>query len=725
MLIRLGHLNVSLLSILAVLQIFSPLSAQQKVQVKMNPSGFLGYVPDQIVIELDHPTLQMMDLHSARQSGFCGIELLDLLGDQFNITSMIQRFPDAQPKIYKDRLINLRGWFKLSFEQAIDPEGLCEQYIRIPGVIDAQPIGIHFMDIIPNDRFFSDQWHLQQSSDVDIDAPEAWDFYTGNPAIIVGILDTGVRYYHKDLGGATASYSTPLNSRGNMWINNTELVGGIPNGNDDDGNSYIDDWIGWDFVTGISSGGGYTKINGEDYDAPDNDPSDFNGHGTHCAGNVGAINNNGYASAAVAGGWGDGTLQINADGVRIMALRIGYSMRSSLYGEVGLVRMDFAAEALYYAANNGARIVSCSWGSSGTGILPAAIDYFLASGGLIFKSAGNSNVSTPDYICGRTDDNIISVAATDTFDLKADFSNYGTWVDISAPGTNILSSYHLHSDPQNDYVAEISGTSMAAPIAAGTAALIWSTNPNLTAAEVRTILFNNADDIDLLNPAYSGRLGAGRVNAHGPLLDPSLPVELASFTARYDSDAIHLAWRTFSEINNLGFEITRSQSQDESENYKLIASYLYHPVLQGSGNSNTGREYFFIDMDVSAGYLYSYLLYDVDMNGVRTAHGPVSIDLREGSALNGEISSGFTLNQNYPNPFNPKTVISWHLATDSPVKLSVYNMLGEKVATLVNKKQNTGLHSVRWDAPYLPSGIYYYSLEVGNFVETKKMILMR
>ena len=175
---------------------------------------------------------------------------------------------------------------------------------------------------------------------------------------------------------------------------------------------------------------------GKTVSATDNDPRDFNGHGTHCAGIVAALTNNNYGVASVAGGWDPSN-----PGVKIMPLRVGWSATSWLYGEVGLVDMAYAAQALRYAADMGARIVSCSWGSSNNSGLADAIDYFLADGGLIFKAAGNDSSETADYMCSRED--VISVAATSSplFDQSADslayFSNYGTWVDICAPGEAI------------------------------------------------------------------------------------------------------------------------------------------------------------------------------------------------------------------------------------------------------------------------------------------------
>ncbi|MCA9286771.1 MAG: S8 family serine peptidase, partial [Phycisphaerales bacterium] len=463
------------------------------------------WVPDAVVVELAPDAARVVLATGLAELGVSGIASLDDIGVDLGVRELRPLFRGARPADADLRgLPDLSGWFTVEFDGTV---GTLDQaiaaYATDPMVRDVQPIGVHLVTATPNDGSYPSQWHLNQASGIDMDAPAAWDTWTGSANTIVAVLDSGVRYYHKDLGGSGASSSNPGGTNGNVWLNLAEKNGTA--GVDDDGNGYVDDWVGWDFVTGITSG----CWSGEDCQTVDNDPRDFNGHGTHCAGNVAAISNNGYATASPAGGWGNGSLQAAGNGVKVMCLRMGYS-GSYLGQEVGYVRMDFAASAFYYAANNGAKIASCSWGSSNSGGIAAAIDYFVAAGGLVFVAAGNSNNQTAGYVNSRND--CYSVAATDQADKKASFSSYGTWVDIASPGVAILSSYHVHADPANDYVATLDGTSMATPLTASVAASVWSQHPTWTRAEVWAQVRDTADPIDSLNPSYAGKLGSGRVN---------------------------------------------------------------------------------------------------------------------------------------------------------------------------------------------------------------------
>jgi subtilisin family serine protease len=476
--------------------------------------NMLGYVPNKIVVKFNPDLVSRMS-KGLFSSGKMGLSEMDAIGGKHGAKFIRAQFPGARKKMLQGRIVDLSGWHEIHFTGKADVEDVVKEYKSLPGVIDAQPVSIHPVYTMPNDQYYYLQWHLPQ-----IQAPQAWDIETGNASIVVAILDTGVRYFMGDLGGLATSYSAPTQANGNMWINWAEKTGGT---GDDDGNGFIDDWIGWDFVESTDVDPLlFPCFPGEDCHTADNDPRDFNGHGTHCAGSVGAMNNNWEAVASVSGGWGRGTLETTGNGVKVMPLRIGWSadlLGLGLY-ELGLVEMSYAAQALFYAADNGARIASCSWGSANTGGIHEAIDYFLASGGLIFKAAGNDGTDSPDdYISGLSGglyERIIKVAATDENDCKADFSNFGNWVTLSAPGVGIYSSYHDHYDPVNDYVASMDGTSMAAPLAASVAALIWSKNPALSADEVKNRLVSSADPIDVLscNSAYAGRLGAGRINAY-------------------------------------------------------------------------------------------------------------------------------------------------------------------------------------------------------------------
>jgi len=474
------------------------------INVAAPPIAADSVVPNAVVVQLDPMAVLIADAAGLAPQGRTGVDTLDRLAAQFGVSNLRKQFPGADATVARQRnLPDLSGYYVATFDATLGAvDQVMNAYRADPLVKSVESIGVHPLYAVPNDGNYATQWHLSQANDKDMDAPEAWDVETGDSSVIVAVLDSGVRYYHKDLGGSAASSTNPTAADGNVWINLAEKNG--VTGVDDDGNGYVDDWVGYDFVNG-----GSPCWSGEDCNTIDNDPRDFNGHGTHCAGNVAAINNNGYATASPSGGWGNGTLQPTGNGVKVMCLRMGWS-GSQLGQEVGFVRMDFAASAFYYAANKGAKVASCSWGSSNSGGIAAAIDFFVASGGLVFVAAGNSNNQTAGYVNSRTD--CYSVASTNQNDQKSSFSSYGTWVDISAPGSAILSSYHNHNDAAADYIATLDGTSMATPLVASTAGAVWSKNPGWTAAQVWQRVRDTADNINALNPSYVGLLGSGRVN---------------------------------------------------------------------------------------------------------------------------------------------------------------------------------------------------------------------
>ena len=552
-------------------------------QPKQLPS-FLGNVPNRFIVVMKPEIGKLNFQLSASSTVHIGNSEFDKLSDQFAVSRIDQQFPGAQAgSNSKNR--ELAQYYKVTIETGTLNDAMAA-YHNNPMVDHVEPIGIHSMYATPNDFYYSPyQWHLNAASDHDIDAPEAWDIETGKDATVVAILDSGTRYYHPDLGGLNASPTNPTAARGNMWINNAELNGTA--GVDDDGNGYVDDWIGYDFIQSTT-----LCWSGEDCNTKDNDPRDFNGHGTHTSGIFGMLTNDGYGMCGVAGGWGNGLQAVTGNGVKIMALRMGYSY-NYLGQEVGVVLMDAAAEAFYYAANNGAKIASCSWGSSNSGGIAAAVTYFLNAGGLVFVAAGNANNESADYLNARGD--CISVAATDENDNGASFTTYGTWVDICAPGNNIYSTYHDHTNPNTNYWAALSGTSMATPMAAGVAALIWSHNLTWTAAQVRSQLYSSADNINAyLSAKYIGKMGAGRINAFNAVNTgggPGAPVAafVGSPTSGCAPFAVNFTDQSTGTISSWSWTFGdggTSTTQNPSHTYAAAGSYTVSLTVTGSGGSD-------------------------------------------------------------------------------------------------------------------------------------------
>lgn len=279
----------------------------------------------------------------------------------------------------------------------------------------------------PNDPMWPDQWHMRT-----IKADLAWDQSLGGSGAIVAVIDTGVEVSHEDLAP-------------NIWVNAGEIPG---NSIDDDGNGYIDD------------------INGYDFAYNDADPNDVYGHGTACAGLV--------------AGRGDNSLGVSgvAPKARIMALKAsfddGYFYDSNNVG------------AYLYAANNGAKVLSMSFFSDRVSNSERlAIDYCWSHGVLPVAASGNSNFIYPYYPGAY--ENTLSVAATTQSNQKAGFSDFGTWVDVAAPGVSLTTTAK-----GNAYTGGFAGTSGATPHVAGMAALLFGANPSATNAQVRNAIEDTA-----------------------------------------------------------------------------------------------------------------------------------------------------------------------------------------------------------------------------------------
>ena len=214
----------------------------------------------------------------------------------------------------------------------------------------------------------------------------------------------------------------------------------------------------------------------------------------------------------------------------------------------------------------------------------------------------------------------------------------------------------------------------------------------------------------------SGGSTAGAAYIYESIADLALPVELTSFTATARDKQVTLKWATASEVNNQGFVILRASEKDSQ--YTEISSFKYNDDLIGAGTSPTQHDYNFVDKYVFNGHTYWYKLIDVNISGIRTEHGPISVKVPL-------MPIEFKLFQNYPNPFNPSTSIEFTLPKANDVRVEVFNIAGQNIETLLNKSMPAGYHEVEFNAQNLSSGIYFYKIQAGKFQDVKKMILIK
>jgi len=844
-----------------------------KVDREFGPS-FIGYAPDRCIVTFKEgisPTLEDKSLSEINR--------------EFQIDHFGRQFPQAEmvrSKHGADR--ELARKYKVRFPEG-QLEYVMEAFRKLPMVEKVDPVGMYLVNATPNDGYYDnpppefpyDQWHYWDTYSVEADM--AWDLETGDPDVVCAVIDGGVRYYHYDLGGTNPPGPDDNSTNGNIWVNNGEIPG---NGIDDDNNGYVDDVIGYDFVDAAF------QCVDSDCGTVDNDPSDHGGHGTHVAGTIAAITNNdpSFGVAGIAGGWNNGTTDDIANGVKIMCLRAGYSTRRG-----GVMYMDMVAEALYYIAtmvDKGVNVaaVNCSWGSSS--LIGPAVDAVLARDVMVIVACGNANNTEADYLGARED--CLDVGATDQNGDPASFSTYGSWVDIAAPGVNILSTYHNSDDPSGDYISLMDGTSMSCPHVVGVVGLLESYDPTLTAQDKWDLIMNNSKPYDQsskyvgvgiidaracldavgggcdVSADFNGNPTSGCVpmtvafsdasagpvtswswdfgdggssTSQNPTYQYNSPgnytVTLTVTSAACNDTEVKTSYITVSDVVTADFygaptagtapltvdfsdlstgnptswswnfgDGGSSMVQNPSYTYtdegvytvSLTASngcgsdvatrtayitvepgvansmhvsdiYVYRvgnnqksgvaqvTVLDQNNNPVVGAVvygYFnapntnvksattgttgvaSITSDRTKVYpgdwcftvtdiVYSGYTYNAAANSVTEAceSGPVYSMAR---LVDGSLPKGFSLG-NYPNPFNPTTIIAFSLPSASNVRIDVYNILGQQVASIAEGFYSAGEYSVEWDGENVSSGVYFYRLTTDEFSVSRRMLLLK
>lgn len=432
----------------------------------------------------------------------------------------------------RKRSMGLHLWYRVTFDESVPVTRAAADITAHGGIQEINYVHeIVFNDASVawpfNDPSLPDQWHYMNfggegrgvMAGSDINLFPAWEITTGNPDVIVAVLDGGVDWDHEDLAW-------------NMWTNEAELNG--QPGVDDDGNGFIDDIHGFNF----------TDKNG--YYAGDLTDDE---HGTHVAGTIAAVNNNGIGVSGIAGGdYANGK-----PGVRIMSCQTSPGNA-------------YIAEAFIYAADNGAVITQNSWGcSEDYTVVLKAIDYFNKyagmdithaynedgelmrdddyipiveevgeqtgpmAGGLTIFAAGNDESQTVNVYPANYE-HVLAVASIGADYEAAYYTNYGDWVDVAAPGGDYYKNYQILSTMPDNQYGEMQGTSMACPHVSGVAALVISEfgGPGFTREQLWNILVAGVRDIDQYNPNKAGLLGSGLIDAelclkgYGP--EPPEPV---------------------------------------------------------------------------------------------------------------------------------------------------------------------------------------------------------
>ena len=523
------------------------LALQLAIDREMIVDSLLG-VPEPIEYEIDIDPIQSFILEGG-------------VGD--DIREFVENLPaDLGPYLHQGQVIGNTPFITLTFPETAAP--VVNPVLQTLNTMDWLIIEENWCRTkqAPNDPSFvqtasrgksgswgqpyDDQWAIKRVG-LTADDDSAWNQMGTSPeSVVVAVIDTGLDWNHLDI------------SWDNIWKNGAE----IPNNQlDDDGNGYVDDVIGWDFMRA------------------NNLPWDYDGHGTIVAGIISATQNN---DVGIAG--------INPYS-KLMVLKA--------LNAFGNTRASYIAESIVYAVENGARLVNISVGGEKLSrIERAAVDYAIANGVLIIAAAGNEGQDLEDYGPAGLE-GVLTVAATDLQDSRTVFSNWGEQVDIAAPGIDVLSLRARRTDtmldiPDVEYVRSanyvgddkryyrVSGTSFAAPIVTGIASLVLSKQPDLDYEELHRIITQSADDADV--PGKDQFTGYGIVNAAAALsLDRNYYIDslISGATVVQQDGAVLLSVSGTADANDFERAWIEIGAGKEPTEWKRVATDISAAVVDG------------------------------------------------------------------------------------------------------------------------------------------------
>lgn len=445
------HYIYQILSLILLLTPFHPICAQQ--QAFRMPIGITAqdYQPNTVILRVKP------DFRSRCTPTNIDLRTVQTVFSELEGTQLDRIFPTVKQPAVKRKapsgpeLVDLTLIYRLTYQSSTSLPKVINALLELDVFEYAEPEYIYQVSATVNDPLTVDQWHLGK-----VNAYQAWDIETGDPDVVIAIIDTGTDLDHPDLESKHVK-------------NEDDPVDGI----DNDGDGYVDNFIGWNFIE-------------ENNDAQ----ATLEEHGVHVSGCAAPATNNGIGVAGV--GYSCSLLPVRV-------------------GEESAITRGY--EGIVYAAEQGADIINCSWGGSFRGQMGQdAINFAVINNdALVVAAAGNSASDLAQYPASY--DHVLSVGGTNSEDRKNGFGTFNHSIDISAPGS------FIYATRNNGIYGNNSGTSMASPIVAGCAAILRSQDPSWSALQLGEILKQTADDIYSVqdNIQYLNKLGTGRVNLYNAL----------------------------------------------------------------------------------------------------------------------------------------------------------------------------------------------------------------
>lgn len=561
------------------------------------------YMPGTVIFKLKESNRNFAGINSISNSNIEAA--FSAIGATAPAKIFADAFKPAVESINGEKTSDLSLIYVVKYNSGRSIEDAVNEIYATGEVEYAQPKYIQKVAFTPNDPSLGQQYYINR-----IQAIAGWDVQQGDTNVVIGIVDSGIDWDHPDLAA-------------NIKINYADPI----NGADDDGDGYVDNYRGWDFA-----GADYTNVVG------DNDPmimGSNNTHGSHVAGDASAVTNNGVGVAGA--------------GFKCKLMGIKSSADNDTRGPGGQGYIISGYEGIRYAADRGCAVINCSWGGGGGGQFEQDVITYATvnKNALVVCAAGNESSSGSFYPASYK--YVLSVASTNSSDVRSSFSNYGNNIDVCAPGSSIYSTLW------NNSYATFDGTSMASPIAAGVCAIVKSQFPTYTAMQVGEKVRMNCDNIDAQNPSYIGALGKGRVNMFKALTVNSPSVRLISTVV---TDGNNNVPQPNDTLNMVG---TFRNYLQATSNAAVAITTTSNAITLLNGNSTLGSIQ--------------------TLASVTNSSGPFRVRVNSNAAANSIVTFKVTYTDGTYSDFEYFSVV---------INPSYFNMDANKIATTINSRGNFG-----------------------------------